>query len=57
MAKGVTDTTKFVRAVLAQEIRNPVNQSYTAGTAALPPNEPEIVHLYCHMNNRGMGLY
>ncbi len=36
MAKGVTDTTKFVRAVLAQEIEDPLNQPYTVGTAALP---------------------
>ena len=37
MAKGVTDTTKSVRAVLAQEIENPVIQPYTVGTAALLP--------------------
>ena len=34
MAKGITDTTKFIRAVLAQEIENPVNQPYTVGKAA-----------------------
>ena len=34
MAKGDTHTTKFIRAVLAQEIENPVNQAYTVGTAA-----------------------
>ena len=34
MAKGITDTTKFTRAVLAQEIENPVNQPYTVGKAA-----------------------
>lgn len=34
MAKGITDATKFVRAVLTQEIENPLNQPYTVGTAA-----------------------
>ena len=34
MAKGVTGATKFIRAVLAQEIENPLNQPYTVGTAA-----------------------
>ena len=34
MSKGITDTTKFVRAVLTQEIENPLNQPYTVGTAA-----------------------
>ena len=34
MAKGITDTSKFIRAVLAQEIENPVNQPYTVGKAA-----------------------
>ncbi len=34
MAKGITNVTKFVRAVLAQEIENPVNQPYTVGKAA-----------------------
>ena len=34
MAKGITDATKFIRAVMAQEIENPVNQPYTVGTDA-----------------------
>jgi len=34
MAKGITNVTKLVRAVLAQEIENPVNQPYTVGKAA-----------------------
>ena len=34
MAKGITDTTKFIRAVMTQEIENPANQPYTVGNAA-----------------------
>ena len=34
MAKGITDATKFIRAVMAQKIENPVNQPYTVGTGA-----------------------
>ena len=34
MAKGITDTTKFIRAVLTQEIENPGNQPYTVRKAA-----------------------
>ena len=34
MAKGITDATKFIRAVIAQEIENPVNQPYTVGKGA-----------------------
>ena len=34
MAKGVTDTTKFIRAVLVVEIQHSVNQPYLVGTAA-----------------------
>ena len=34
MAKRITNTSKFVRAVLAQEIENPMNQPYTVGKAA-----------------------
>ena len=34
MAKGITDTTKFIRAVMAEKIENPVNQPYTVGTGA-----------------------
>ena len=34
MAKGITDATKFIRAVLTQEIENPGNQPYTVRKAA-----------------------
>ena len=34
MAKGITDTTKFIRAVMAQEIENAANQPYTFGKGA-----------------------
>ena len=34
MAKGITDTTKFIRAVMAQEIENPANQPYIVGKGA-----------------------
>ena len=34
MAKGITDTTKFIRAVMAQEIENAANQPYTVGKGA-----------------------
>ena len=34
MAKGITEATKFIRAVMAQEIENPANQPYTVGKGA-----------------------
>ena len=34
MAKGVTDVSKFVRSVLAKEIKNPANKPYTVRKAA-----------------------
>ena len=34
MARGIRDETKFVRALLAQEIENPANQPYTVGKGA-----------------------
>ena len=34
MAKGITDTTKFIRAVMTQEIENTFNQPYTVRKAA-----------------------
>ena len=34
MAKGITNTTQFIRAVMAQEIENPANQPYTVGKGA-----------------------
>ena len=34
MAKGITDATKFIRAVMAQEIENPANKPYTVGKGA-----------------------
>ena len=34
MAKGITEATKFIRTVMAQEIENPANQPYTVGKGA-----------------------
>ena len=34
MAKGIMNPTKFIRAVLTQEIQNTENKPYTVGTAA-----------------------
>ena len=34
MAKRITNTTQFIRAVMAQEIENPANQPYTVGNSA-----------------------